>query len=732
MADLDHPSASGGRDVLEDVAGPAGNAILSANLSALFASSDLSDCTIQFVDERGGWPKALGDPLPAHSLVLKSASGWFREQADSARRLGARRGILRFAWPLMLTGGSGGRRTLRVPLGSPEQLPAALAALRFAYTGQLSARSIVEALEVWRQADYLQVEGGPEACHRFIRERLPGFKPHAQLPRRLASDDSCDWARGSDGSSCGFGGSAGGASEAWSRTSRGTLSSRSTSGAASPKEGAGAAGGVGWPAAAGAGPSSSAALFSGLCGSDALWGALQAEPRSPAALGFARQQLLAIFGDAVAALNTPRLRRQLLALPAPALELLLEGEEFGTDCEDTVLLLLATWMLGSAGRRADAAARERLCRQVRLVQLSLPYLHAVLSALAADYEASQGGSCGGGDGGSTAGDAAAAAASAAAATDAAAAGAGSAQRGPSSSMEPGQRAPGCGCGWFPISPEGAVFVRTCAAARSPAERERLLRAAGGGDDCAKSPWFSTVPRRQAVPPGGLTYGWHVCQAALEAALSDPAPPGGLVEVEGTFDGRDGGGADGGEGGDGGGVIAARGFEWRPSVRYRPGEEAAGVSLRCLIPAAYRVEGSRLGGGALAAARLEAQMRAPCWEGVPPTSHGWGELLPLQHSSPRTQTQPRQPRPALRRESSSPPAAPSDPQVEGEGEEGEEAACSPQLAPWWPYLEGGSIRAELTVLPPPARSGGAAGVLGAGGALGSSGTLPGQQGIYLAS
>ncbi|KXZ48722.1 hypothetical protein GPECTOR_25g305 [Gonium pectorale] len=78
------------------------------------------------------------------------------------------------------------------------------------------------------------------------------------------------------------------------------------------------------------------------------------EPHLAAVLAAARPRLVGHFGDALAALNTPALRRQLLALPAAGLEALLESDDFGTDAEESILLLLlAAWVEENGGDGDD-------------------------------------------------------------------------------------------------------------------------------------------------------------------------------------------------------------------------------------------------------------------------------------------------------------------------------------------------------------------------------------------
>ncbi|KXZ40958.1 hypothetical protein GPECTOR_1140g412 [Gonium pectorale] len=245
---------------------------------------------------------ALGDPLPGHTIVLRYASGRFRGQLNMINQQqeeGAAPDLLR------------GRPILRVLLGSAEELASARAAIKFAYTGEVQADSIREALGVLRQAAHLQVEGCAAAC----LERIKTLLPQAQ-------------------------------------------------------------------GAAGNAPVVPPVLELYAC--ERLWPEAVEEPRFASVLEAAKPLLVSHFGDTLAALNRPVLREQLLTLPAVALEALLESDDSGTDTEDSIMLLLATWMHENRGR-TDSAARERLCRLVRLVQLSRQYATFVLPLLAADF-----------------------------------------------------------------------------------------------------------------------------------------------------------------------------------------------------------------------------------------------------------------------------------------------------------------------------------------------------------
>ncbi|KAG2431187.1 hypothetical protein HXX76_009715 [Chlamydomonas incerta] len=140
-----------------------------------------------------------------------------------------------------------------------------------------------------------------------------------------------------------------------------------------------------------------------LYGCAALWPDPAEDPAFGALLAEAKRRLVAHFGDALAVLNGRERYEQLLALPAAGLEALLESDDFGTDSESSVVLLLAEWVgvAGGAGKwmaaahsRTDEATRRRLCGLLRLAQCSRTYLSWVLPALAARHEASPGSAAG--------------------------------------------------------------------------------------------------------------------------------------------------------------------------------------------------------------------------------------------------------------------------------------------------------------------------------------------------
>ncbi|PNG99465.1 hypothetical protein TSOC_014756 [Tetrabaena socialis] len=204
------------------------------------------------------------------------------------------------------------------------------------------------------------------------------------------------------------------------------------------------------------------------------------EPTFAPVLAAAKEALVRHFGDALAVFNTPSLRKQLLQLPAAGVEALLGSEAFGTDSEDSVLLVLATWMKANHGQ-TDAATRRQLCRLVRLVQLGRPYLTAVLLALAADHETG---------------------------------------------------AAGSPCAWFPISVTEAGFITTLATAATGVEAERLL-CYGCQLYVTQSSYYSTAARPQCLPWTGRTFEWAISQKELLEALGH-LPPYGCVSVHGSF------------------------------------------------------------------------------------------------------------------------------------------------------------------------------------------------------
>ncbi|GFR47898.1 hypothetical protein Agub_g9645 [Astrephomene gubernaculifera] len=213
---------------------------------------------------------------------------------------------------------------------------------------------------------------------------------------------------------------------------------------------------------------------------ETLWSDADEDHSFQSLISAADQQLVSYFGNTLRVLNTPPLRRQLLDLPAVAVEALLESDSFGTDSESSVLLMLAVWMQANH-YKTDAETRKRLCRLVRLVQLIKPYLSFVLPALAED----------------------------------------------NATTKPFT------AGWFTTKVSETAFISHFARAQKT-ERKQLLVSAKGSSYDIGSPMYSFYPRQQCVPEAGLTYHWHVSQEKLEQVL-EMLQPGQEVYVNCTFD-----------------------------------------------------------------------------------------------------------------------------------------------------------------------------------------------------
>ncbi|KXZ48681.1 hypothetical protein GPECTOR_26g584 [Gonium pectorale] len=385
---------------------------------------------------------------------------------------------------------------IRVPLGGPEEVPSARAAIRFAYTGEVAAGSGVrEVLELYRQGQYLQLEGCAAACLAAIESML-----------------------------------------AAARTS-------------------GCSGSGGCPAAL------------ELYGNIRLWPDPALEPAFAAIVSTARARLVSHFGGALRTLNTPELRRQLLTLPAECLEALLESDDFGTDVEDSVLLMLAAWVeANGGGGAADAEAVERLCRLVRLAQLSPDFAGAVLPMLACAR---------------------------------------------SMRVSCRKRTGSGGLGWFPITCADAVLLASCCAAAGSSQKkyERLRVHAAKAYDL-QATWFSTKPRRQCPtmaapgPPGRpqqySSFGWSIGQDKLLRKLRDLLP-GSTIRLFGSLDN----GLD---------AMSAHGLEWQPFITLTHGAVATGPSLYCGLPAAYGLEAFTTGDRLMALAQVGARLEVDRWRG----------------------------------------------------------------------------------------------------------------------
>ncbi|GLC50570.1 hypothetical protein PLESTB_000394400 [Pleodorina starrii] len=508
-------------------------------ITKLFACEKDSDCVIIFYRESNAPAEleapakrrrlqdcsrsareVLGEPLPGHQLVLRYASDLFAAQVKwitenpSAQQpaKAAKDGGSPAPRAKKRAGNSSNRRgtQLHVPLRSEQELPAARAAVAFAYTGEVQVEGGIRAvLEVRRQGAYLQMRSCAAACDKRLVEKLQ-------------------------------------------------------------------AGGAAAPPAPPAGDPDRLSAVLELYACAELWPDPELEPSFAAVLHAARAGLAGHFRDALAALNVPSLRAQLLGLPADCLAALLHSETFGADCESSVLLLLATWVGANQGGAADARARARLCRLLRLLHLSRPYPHLVLPALAADHESS-----------------AANHESSPAERDSS-----TAERDSSTAEResPAADHESSAVGWFPLSVVEAAYLCGLATASEP-ERSTLLNRNAfavprleaqppGPPEPPQPPveqWqtYNPTPRPQCLPAGGLTFTWHISQGVLKRALAD-LQPGKRCFIPGTFDG-------------GLTVVSAWGLEWATGVRATGGQQSATPYVKCQLPRVLAAPGSRLDG-----------------------------------------------------------------------------------------------------------------------------------------
>ncbi|KAG2493015.1 hypothetical protein HYH03_008678 [Edaphochlamys debaryana] len=275
-----------------------------------------------------GDAQPIGDPLPGHRALLRQGSSFFQAQAG-----------------LWLEGkGTGDKPELRVPLGSPEDLPHALAAIRYMYTAKLQeGMSAAELLHVRRLASYLGVEGCVEACRTALaalaregtaEDPLAGVVQLYTVRHLLPcwDDDPA------------------GVAESVLNECRAQLVAYKPAASSSPSSNP--------SPPVNAGPAEPA----------------EAPPPPPLA-----SLLVWAFPDAPSVLSSPASRAHVSALPASSLEVLLGADDFATDSESSVLLLLAVWM--AANRGAKIEERGRLTKLVRLCHLSSAYLYCVLPQL---------------------------------------------------------------------------------------------------------------------------------------------------------------------------------------------------------------------------------------------------------------------------------------------------------------------------------------------------------------
>ncbi len=296
----------------------------------------------------------VGDPLPAHTVILILASPvlkirlgkacWKRSAAGARTQDGVAASGTVDGHPDKgrsvkgaASGPEGGCERgavsalpeVLVPLSSEAEVSFARQAIEYIYTGSLSADLGFEALlRVRQQACYLGIEHCPHACDQAMLAWLQAREGQGQQQGQQQQQDGAGSSTGTE---------------------------------AAP-----------------------AVLQAYACH------ALFPEPGTggdPASFQPVRstlsKQLVSHFGDAVAALTRRDLCKQMLQLPAVAVGELLAADDFGSDSEDSVLMLLACWLFyqkGEEGKEEGASEQTRaeLCGLVRLHRLGSTYLHHVL------------------------------------------------------------------------------------------------------------------------------------------------------------------------------------------------------------------------------------------------------------------------------------------------------------------------------------------------------------------
>ncbi len=352
-------------------------------LGTLFGSADGSDCHVRFQTGtrsagKAARPAYIGDPLPAHQLVLRGGSERFRAQIERWIPLGPRtddeqgtaakrRRIEKEATQdgLLSNGAASSSRSerrelpeLMVPLDSESELQPAIAAIRFMYTNSVYQQaeaqpqqqhpeqvqgqkpkavgvSVGELLRIRRQAEYLQVQGCTEACDAALVE---SFAAEPDGGSSSSSSPASPLVPVLELYSC-----------------RHML--------LSPED-----------------DPRVRAVLAACCKCLARHWEAQL-PESPK--GTTKAKVLVWLlgsGDTVRIANEPQLVSAWLQLPAAALEGLLQSDHLSTDDEATVVLLVEQWVAAQGGV-ATEADKARVRRQLRLVNCSTSYLFDVLPKL---------------------------------------------------------------------------------------------------------------------------------------------------------------------------------------------------------------------------------------------------------------------------------------------------------------------------------------------------------------
>ncbi|KAG2496188.1 hypothetical protein HYH03_005788 [Edaphochlamys debaryana] len=425
------------------MAPPAVNPLVAEALSRLFGSEEGADCDIQFYlegGEEGGGGAVLGPLIPAHSLVLRPACERFRAQLNRWQPSPGACTDVAPATPQ----GSWAQRVLRV---TQAKETAGGSLVRSAHTAQATdkagSRPLLRVplgseaeLPAARLALRFAYTGQPSQIHASsVREALEVLRAGDYLAIEGCAAACSQW-----------------------------LADR----LAATEAAAGSS----------AAPAEPAVLQLYAC--EELWRPSASDPSFAAVLSAAKAQLVRHFRSTLKTLNSFYLTKQLEALPAAGLEALLESDDLGTDSEDSVLTLLATWMRANWAR-TDAATRQRLCGLVRLTQLSPQAVSCLLLPLAADFD--------------------------------------------THGLE--QQA-----GWFPMTVMEAAHVVSYHSASEPWQKQafapdhRLSSWPG---------WHSTSPRKQCVPETGLHFPWSISKEELRAKLLG-LPPGKTAQAYAVFGG----------------------------------------------------------------------------------------------------------------------------------------------------------------------------------------------------
>ncbi|KAG2440594.1 hypothetical protein HYH02_010175 [Chlamydomonas schloesseri] len=435
---------------LKSPAAPPGSKHFIKRISELFEKQQDADCRIVFKLDRtpigaapdsaagsGSGPDNNGSneeeprevgSLLAHSWVLRYASDELAAQMNwDEKKAGGKRPAKRqriaevevevdeaqastSGPPPQPLAAAPGLPEVVVRVRGADDVPYAIAAIKFGYTGLVEVGGVREALLVRRQADAVGMAGCVEACLEAVKDKL----------QQAAA------------------------------ASKATAASSAAGAAAGPLAAAGGSGGTGNGGGGGASLSGLPALELYRC--IELWPNQENDPDwavFTALLAEAKKQLVEHFGDALAVLNSKELYDLMRTIPAAAMEALLESDDFGTDSESSVLLMLDRWMDVNY-ESTNTEARRRLCGHIRLLQCSDTYLSFIVPALALAHHDQ----------------------------------------------------PGTKSSWLPITPVDANWFTLYATSSEPM-KEALWKSRPKRR--VPAAWLSQQPRRQCLAPAGRAY-----------------------------------------------------------------------------------------------------------------------------------------------------------------------------------------------------------------------------------